>query len=88
MPVRSLALILYSGMALAVTASSKSLMLAYSTYLHDNFTPNAIAADSYGNIYLADLHSVGCGAGRCVPLTLYPFEEAGPGFGGYVWANQ
>jgi hypothetical protein len=87
MPVRSLSLFLYSGLAFAASAS-KAPVLTYSTYLRDSFTPNAIATDSSGNIYLADLHSVGGSAGRCVPLTLYPFEEAGPGFGGYVWAKQ
>jgi uncharacterized protein (TIGR03437 family) len=52
MPVRSLALFLYSGLAFAASAP-KSPVLTYSTYLRDNFTPNAIATDSSGNIYLA-----------------------------------
>jgi uncharacterized protein (TIGR03437 family) len=52
MPVRSLALILYSGLAFAASAS-KAPVLTYSTYLRDSFTPNAIATDSSGNIYMA-----------------------------------
>jgi hypothetical protein len=52
MLVRSLALFFYSGLAFAASAS-KSPVLTYSTYLRDSFTPNAIAADSAGNIYMA-----------------------------------
>jgi uncharacterized protein (TIGR03437 family) len=52
MPVRSLALFLYSGLAFAASAPTAPV-LTYSTYLRDSFTPNAIATDSSGNIYMA-----------------------------------
>ena len=52
MPVRSLVLFLCSGLAFAASASNAPV-LTYSTYLRDNFTPNAIATDSSGNIYMA-----------------------------------
>jgi uncharacterized protein (TIGR03437 family) len=43
---------LSAGLALAATPSTFPA-LTYSTYLRGNFTPNAIATDSSGNIYLA-----------------------------------
>jgi hypothetical protein len=52
MPIRSFSVLLYSGLAFAASAS-KSPVLTYSTYLRDSFTPTAIAADSFGNIYMA-----------------------------------
>ncbi len=45
-------LILLATLAFAVPAPSLPV-LAYSTYLRENFTPKAIAADSAGNVYLA-----------------------------------
>lgn len=50
--IRSLSLILFSGLVLAATASTFPV-LTYSTYLRDGFTPKAIAVDSSGNIYMA-----------------------------------
>jgi uncharacterized protein (TIGR03437 family) len=50
--IRSLSLFFYSGLAFAATAPTFPA-LTYSTYLRDSFTPNAIATDSSGNIYLA-----------------------------------
>src|ERR1700733_58734 len=50
--IRSLSLFFYSGLAFAATAPTFPV-LTYSTYLRDSFTPNAIATDSSGNIYLA-----------------------------------
>jgi uncharacterized protein (TIGR03437 family) len=52
MPIRALLLYLCSGLAFAA-APSTFPALTYSTYLRDAFTPNAIATDSSGNIYLA-----------------------------------
>src|SRR5690349_6716121 len=49
LPTRALALFLSAGTAAAATAPA----LTYSTYLHGAFTPNAIAADASGNVYLA-----------------------------------
>jgi hypothetical protein len=46
---RSLHLFAYSGIGVAATAPA----LTYSTYLQSNLTPNAIASDSWGDIYLA-----------------------------------
>ncbi len=40
-----------SGLTLAATPSYP--VLTYSTYLRDSFTPNAIATDAAGNIYMA-----------------------------------
>ncbi len=52
MPIRSLLFFLLSGLAFAAPAPTFPV-LAYSTYLRDSFTPNAIATDASGNIYLA-----------------------------------
>jgi uncharacterized protein (TIGR03437 family) len=52
MSIRSLALFLCSGLAFAASSPSYPV-LTYSTYLRDSFTPNAIATDSSGNIYMA-----------------------------------
>ncbi len=52
MRLRSLSLLLSSGLAFAASAPSFPV-LTYSTYLRDSFTPNAIAIDSSGNIYMA-----------------------------------
>jgi uncharacterized protein (TIGR03437 family) len=49
---RLISLFFCSGLAFAATAPA-SPALTYSTYLRDRFTPNAIATDSSGNIYLA-----------------------------------
>ncbi|MGI8992429.1 MAG: SBBP repeat-containing protein [Bryobacteraceae bacterium] len=49
--VRSLALLLSSGLAFAANTPSFPA-LTYSTYLRDGFTPSAIATDSSGNIYM------------------------------------
>src|SRR5947207_15184417 len=49
---RLISFFLYSGLAFAATAPTFPA-LTYSTYLRDRFTPNAIATDSSGNIYLA-----------------------------------
>jgi hypothetical protein len=40
---------LYTGLSFAASYP----VLTYSTYLRDNFTPNAIATDSSGNVYMA-----------------------------------
>ena len=40
---------LYTGLSFAASYP----VLTYSTYLRDSFTPNAIAADSSGNVYMA-----------------------------------
>jgi len=48
--VRWLCLFLFPG---PVFAALTAPALVYSTYLRDSFTPNAIATDSAGNIYLA-----------------------------------
>jgi uncharacterized protein (TIGR03437 family) len=48
----SVAVFFYSGLAFAAVAPTFPA-LTYSTYLRDSFTPNAIATDSAGNIYLA-----------------------------------
>jgi uncharacterized protein (TIGR03437 family) len=50
MLIRTLSLLLSSGLALA---ASTFPVLKYSTYLRDSFTPTAIAVDSSGNIYVA-----------------------------------
>jgi uncharacterized protein (TIGR03437 family) len=50
MLMRTLSLILSSGLAFALSAFP---VLTYSTYLRDSFTPKAIAVDSSGNIYVA-----------------------------------
>src|SRR5690242_19370047 len=50
--IRSVWLFFNSGLVFAATAPTFPA-LAYSTYLRDSFTPNAIATDSSGNIYLA-----------------------------------
>lgn len=50
--IRSVWLFFYSGLVFAATAPTFPA-LTYSTYLRDSFTPNAIATDSSGNIYLA-----------------------------------
>ncbi len=47
--IRTLTLCAWTGIAVAATVP----VLTYSTYLRDSFTPNAIATDSSGNIYLA-----------------------------------
>ncbi len=52
MLIRSFLLSACSGLAFAAPAPTFPV-LTYSTYLRDNFTPNAIATDSSGNIYLA-----------------------------------
>src|SRR5580698_8717307 len=52
MSIRSLLLFLCSGITYAAAAPTFPV-LTYSTYLRDSFTPNAIATDSSGNIYLA-----------------------------------
>lgn len=49
---RSVSLFFYSGLAFAAAAPTFPA-LTYSTYLRDRFTPNAIATDPSGNIYLA-----------------------------------
>ena len=41
-----------SGFSFAASAATAPA-LVYSTYLRDSFTPNAIATDSSGNIYIA-----------------------------------
>ncbi len=48
--IRSALFLLYSTLSLAAASFP---VLTYSTYLRDNFTPNAIATDSSGNIYIA-----------------------------------
>jgi uncharacterized protein (TIGR03437 family) len=50
--IRSIALILCSGLAFAA-ASPTFPALTYSTYLRDSFTPTGIATDAAGNIYMA-----------------------------------
>lgn len=50
MLIRSLLLCLISGLAFRAYAFPA---LTYSTYLRDGFTPQAIATDSIGNIYIA-----------------------------------
>ncbi len=52
MLIRSLYFLLYTALALAVSAPSFPV-LTYSTYLRDSFTPTAIATDPSGNIYIA-----------------------------------
>ncbi len=47
-----LCLLLCAGLACAA-ATPTAPALAYSTYLRDGFTPNAVATDSSGNVYLA-----------------------------------
>ena len=47
--VRAITLCACAGLTAAATAP----VLTYSTYLRDAFTPNAIAMDSAGNVYLA-----------------------------------
>jgi len=49
MRIPSLALFFYSGLCFAASYP----VLTYSTYLRDSFSPNAIATDSSGNIYMA-----------------------------------
>jgi uncharacterized protein (TIGR03437 family) len=49
---RLISLFFCSGLAFAASAPTFPA-LKYSTYLRDRFTPNAIATDSSGNIYLA-----------------------------------
>ena len=49
---RLCALFLFAGMAFAASAPTFPA-ITYSTYLRDNFTPNAIATDASGNVYLA-----------------------------------
>jgi uncharacterized protein (TIGR03437 family) len=51
MHIRLSTLLLCSGVAFA--ASPSYPVLTYSTYLRDSFTPNAIATDSAGNVYMA-----------------------------------
>jgi uncharacterized protein (TIGR03437 family) len=48
----SISFYLFTGFVRAATAPSFPV-LAYSTYLRDSFTPNAVATDSAGNIYVA-----------------------------------
>jgi uncharacterized protein (TIGR03437 family) len=50
MLIYTLSLILFSGLAFAAPTFP---VLTYSTYLRDSFTPQAIATDASGNIYLA-----------------------------------
>src|SRR3984957_1771065 len=50
--IRSALLFFCAGLAFAATAPTFPA-LTYSTYLRGSFTPNAIATDSSGNIYLA-----------------------------------
>ena len=50
--MRLISLFLCSGLTLAIAAPNFPA-LTYSTYLRDRFTPNAIATDPSGNIYLA-----------------------------------
>lgn len=52
MPIRTLLLSFGSVLALACSASAFPALI-YSTYLRDTFTPNSIATDASGNIYLA-----------------------------------
>jgi hypothetical protein len=47
-----LPLVLFSGLASAAPTPTLAA-LTYSTYLRDGFTPNAIATDPSGNIYVA-----------------------------------
>lgn len=49
----ALALLLAAGWLAAQPVLAPSPGLKYSTYLRDGFTPNAIATDSSGNVYLA-----------------------------------
>jgi uncharacterized protein (TIGR03437 family) len=51
MLLRSVALFVYLGLFAGSAASFPAL--TYSTYLRDNFTANAVAVDSAGNVYLA-----------------------------------
>jgi len=50
--MRLLSLIFCTRLAFAAAAPTAPA-LVYSTYLRDNFTPNAIATDAAGNIYMA-----------------------------------
>ncbi len=49
MLIRTLLFVLFSGLSFAATFPA----LTYSTYLRDSFSPNAIATDSSGNVYMA-----------------------------------
>lgn len=61
-----------SAFAATVAATTPSVPsypeLAYSTYLRDGFTPNAIATDSAGNVYLAGSSIVDPSTGQTTAL--------------------
>jgi hypothetical protein len=75
MLIRSLYFLLYTGLALAASAPSFPV-LTYSTYLRDNFTPNAIATDSAGNIYLAGTSVVDPATSHHTVLVVKPNPQA------------
>lgn len=59
----------YSGLAAAAAAQTFPV-LTYSTYLRDGFTPNAIATDPSGNIYLAGNAIVDSSSGQTTVLVM------------------
>jgi uncharacterized protein (TIGR03437 family) len=65
----TLSLHLFTGLVFAATAPSYPV-LAYSTYLRDNFTPKAVGADSAGNIYLAGNAVVDAASGQTTALVV------------------
>ena len=69
MRLRSLSFFLSSGLAFAASAPTFPV-LTYSTYLRDSFTPNAIARDSSGNIYMAGSAVVDAGTSQTAVLVV------------------
>jgi uncharacterized protein (TIGR03437 family) len=67
--IRSLSLLLSSGVAFAASAPTFPV-LTYSTYLRDSFTPKAIATDPAGNIYLAGTAIVDPGTSQTTALVV------------------
>ena len=49
----SIRLLLTLTLCSGIASAASYPVLTYSTYLRDSFTPNAIATDPAGNIYLA-----------------------------------
>jgi uncharacterized protein (TIGR03437 family) len=81
--MRLIPLVLCSALAVPGIASAVSAALTYSTYLRDHFTPNAIAADPSGNLYLAGNVNAGTAASQSTVLVV----KLNPRATGYVYVR-